>query len=38
MFLVGQTGSLVKEIYQVGDFENHIVKKLVKYLKNMVFI
>lgn len=30
MFLVGQTGSLIKEIYQVGEFDNQIVKNLVK--------
>jgi tagatose-1,6-bisphosphate aldolase non-catalytic subunit AgaZ/GatZ len=33
MFLVGQTGSLIKEIYQVGEFENEIAKKLVKLSK-----
>ena len=33
MFLVGQTGSLIKEIYQVGEFENEIAKNLVKLSK-----
>ena len=33
MFLVGQTGSLIKEIYQVGEFDTLIVKKLVNLSK-----
>ena len=33
MFLVGQTGSLIKEIYQVGEFENEIAKELIKLSK-----
>ena len=33
MFLVGQTGSLIKEIYQVGEFDNEIVNSLVKISK-----
>tara|TARA_B100000242_G_C43048900_1_gene489838 strand:- start:2316 stop:3329 length:1014 start_codon:yes stop_codon:yes gene_type:complete len=33
MFLVGQTGSLIKEIYQVGEFDNEIARNLAKISK-----
>ena len=35
MFLVGQTGSLIKEIYQAGEFDNEIARNLAKDIKKI---